>query len=91
MPLTFINNSDFMNWDAFKDKLLVTHGVAFDMIENGFEELGEWRKFLENDCDTKWEDYLLKKMIEDGYVETHHIPDVDIMFYRLKKNVGNNK
>ena len=57
------------------------------IIQKQLADKNEFKKFLENDCDTVWENYLLTKMIEDGYVETIHIPDIDIMFYRLKKNV----
>ncbi len=89
--IDFIDNSDSMSWKHFKDKVFATEGVSKDMEENGFTDRNEWKKFLENDCDTVWENYLLTKMIEDGYVETIHIPDIDIMFYRLKKNVEDNK
>tara|TARA_A100000171_G_C2100558_1_gene129430 strand:+ start:195 stop:461 length:267 start_codon:yes stop_codon:yes gene_type:complete len=84
MPITYIHNSDFMNYDAFKVNLIITEGTRKEMECCGFTDWRKWRKFLkENDVD--WEEYLLKRMIEDKYVEcVHHVKE-NILYFRLLK------
>ena len=85
MPLIYLNNADYMNYDAFKVNLIITDGTRKDMEQNGFDDWREWRRFLMEDCDTDWEAYLLKKMIEDKYVECIHQIKENRMYYRLLK------
>ncbi len=83
MP-NYLENTDFMTFDDFKYKLKITETVEQNMIDNGFDKRQEFRRFLENDCDTNWYQYLLSKMIEEGLVETLHQLKSNKMYYRLK-------
>lgn len=80
----YIKNTDFMTFDDFKYKLKITETVEQNMIDNGFDNRQKFRRFLENDCDTNWYQYLLSKMIEEGLVETLHQLKDNKMYYRLK-------
>jgi len=84
----YLDNTDFMTFDDFKDKLnhpdCITYSVTKDMEDNGFNDIFSFRKFLEEYCDTGWYSYLLSKMIEEGYVETIHQLKDNKTYYRFK-------
>ena len=53
------------------------------MIDNGFDNRLKFKRFLTDECDVNWYQYLLEKMIEEGLVETLHQLTDNKMYYRL--------
>ena len=80
----YLENTDFMRFEDFKYKLKITETVEQNMIDNGFDNRLKYKRFLTDECDVNWYQYLLEKMIEEGLVETLHQLSDNKMYYRLK-------
>ena len=79
----YLGNTDFLRFEDFKYKLKITEKVEKDMRDNGFDNRLQFKRFLTDECDVNWYQYLLNNMIEEGLVETLHQITDNKMYYRL--------